>query len=78
MGERKRDSSRLPAAPPGRYRAHGPNEDRHAEGNGSRAEDGGPATQARMPRDVAAVLDELRAAAETHDGDLKYSFLEAS
>jgi hypothetical protein len=74
MGERKRDSGRLPAAPPRRNRVA----NQHAQGNSSPAGGGEPGANARMPQDVAAALDELRAAAEAHDNDLKYSFLEAS
>jgi hypothetical protein len=78
MGERKRGSGRLPAAPPHRYRARGPGESQHAQGNGARAEDSEPGAHAGMPPDVAVALDELRAAAEAHDNDLDYSFVEAS
>jgi hypothetical protein len=78
MGERTCGSSRLPAPPHRRYQDLGCGEDQDAHGDGSGPEDGEPEAGARMPADVAVALDELRAAAEAHDAEVKYSFLEAS
>lgn len=77
MGEGKGDNGRLPGTPPRRRRVHSWRENQRTPGNGASGEHGEPGSRARMPRDVAAVLDKLRTAAAAHDSDLKYEFLEA-